>query len=222
MSEAIKRKEQSIELLKKYNIPYIDHLPPIESSKDIKEKGIKEIARRALCNLLTIQVACDLNSGMELEKTKEFFERLLKTYGVSKYLTQNEKNMFEGKVDGQAINNMIWQYERIWVLFWALGIIDSLDYPSTYCDNKLIIKTVSTTNSFDEFLKKCNLRSLDEILDQADLILRYDWACVDARINKKPVPSNLEPGVVFERHCALNWLISAYDCADWDTIFANT
>lgn len=222
MNESIKRKENSIELLKRYNIPYIDDLPAIESSEDIKEKGTKEIARRAICTLLSIQVACDLNAGVDIAATKEFFENLLKTYGVSKQLTKKERAIFEGKVNGQAINAKIWEYERVWVLFWALGIIDRLDYPSTYCDNKFLIKTVSTTKSFDEFIKKCNLRNIDEILDQADLILRYDWACLDARINNRTMPCNLEPGVVYERHCALNWLIGADDCTDWDNIFANS
>ena len=32
------------------------------------------------------------------------------------------------------------------------------------------------------------LRSRDEILDMQDLVLRYDWACVDARVHHKEVP----------------------------------
>ena len=59
-----------------------------------------------------------------------------------------------------------------------------------------------------EFRAKATLRSKREILDQADLILRLDWACVDARTKNQAAPGNLDSGVVFERHHSLNWLIN--------------
>jgi hypothetical protein len=60
-----------------------------------------------------------------------------------------------------------------------------------------------------------------EILDQADLILRLDWACVNARVKKEPAPGNLDKGVVFERHHSLNWLIN-YMNQDWDNVSTDT
>jgi hypothetical protein len=57
-------------------------------------------------------------------------------------------------------------------------------------------------------------------LDEADLIYRYDWACVEARLKQRPTPANLNASVVLERHAALNWLIQ-YD-ADWDEPDVNT
>ena len=43
------------------------------------------------------------------------------------------------------------------------------------------------------FLENSKMRSMEEILDEADLIYRYDWACVDARVNGKDAPSELDP-----------------------------
>jgi len=57
-------------------------------------------------------------------------------------------------------------------------------------------------------------------LDQADLIYRYNWACVDARINNRNI-DNLDSGVVLERHRALNWLIN-YMNQDWDSFSTDT
>ncbi|WP_083821056.1 DUF4272 domain-containing protein [Acetonema longum] len=59
------------------------------------------------------------------------------------------------------------------------------------------------------------------MLDQADLIYRYDWACVDARIKKKPAPGGLNDEVVVERHRALNWLVCYMD-QEWDCVATNT
>jgi hypothetical protein len=38
---------------------------------------------------------------------------------------------------------------------------------------------------------------LDEILDQADLIYRYDWACVDARLKQQDAPENLNASLLW-------------------------
>ena len=65
------------------------------------------------------------------------------------------------------------------------------------------------------------MRPLSDILDQADLIYRYHWAVVDARINGQDAPAGLNSGVVLERHYALNWLIGYFDQA-WDDISTDT
>ena len=61
-----------------------------------------------------------------------------------------------------------------------------------------------------------------EILDEADLTLRYDWACVDARIHGQKAPTGIDGGIVIERHYAFNWIIGANNGADWDHIQPNT
>ena len=66
------------------------------------------------------------------------------------------------------------------------------------------------------------IRDRQEILDEADLTLRYDWACVDARVKGEETPASLDGGVVMERHYAFNWLIGASDGAEWDEIQPTT
>ena len=77
------------------------------------------------------------------------------------------------------------------------------------------------TSLFENFGKKQKLRTKKKILEQADLILRLDWACVNARMKNEPAPGNLDKGVVFERHHSLNWLIN-YMNQDWDNITTDT
>lgn len=80
---------------------------------------------------------------------------------------------------------MTWKYEACWALLWALGLIDELKFPSesmTAEDCELAITLISQCENLEAFLSKTNLRLLEEIMDEADLIYRYHWACVNARI----------------------------------------
>lgn len=73
----------------------------------------------------------------------------------------------------------------------------------------------------EQFIKDAKLRPLNEILDQADLIYRYHWGVVNARLKKTKAPANLQGGVVKERHYMLNWLIG-YQDQKWDEISTDT
>lgn len=71
------------------------------------------------------------------------------------------------------------------------------------------------------FRQNAKIRSKKEILDQADLILRLNWACVSARVKNETAPGGLNSSVVYERHYALNWLIK-YMNQDWDSVSTDT
>ena len=214
MKSAEERKQQSIALLKEQGVPYIEHLPGIETADEVRLRSAEEIARRAICCLITIQLACDLQNQQEVEDSRLFMTGLLDRFGVRLFLTEKEKAIFEGTASEQDWVNMVWKYEAYWPLIWALGLIDSLDFPDQICDCQKA--------TFDEFMKDTSLRSIEEILDAADLIFRYDWACVDARIKGEPAPAGLNSEVVYERHWGLNWLIDADQQNDWDHVSCNT
>ncbi|WP_238917468.1 DUF4272 domain-containing protein [Clostridium sp. YIM B02555] len=217
------RKLKSIEILKLNQVPYMEGLPRIEDVNEIEVRSAEEIAKRAIACLIAIQVACDINNGENVEESREFFKGFLEKYGVSNELTEAEKKIIFGTPEEQDVINMAWKYEAYWTLIWALGILDELNYPSQICDCDFAINVVADCNDFDEFMKKVNLRSVDEILNEADLIFRYNWACVDARIHGKNAPAKLDSGVVFERHWGLNWLIGkGTENDDWDCVSTDT
>lgn len=220
---SVERKLKSIEILKSNQVPYMEGLPRIEDVNEIEVRSAEEIAKRAIACLIAIQVACDINNGENIEESREFFKGFLEKYGVSNELTEAEKKIIFGPSEEQDVINMAWKYEAYWTLIWALGILDELNYPSQICDCDFAINVVADCNDFDEFMKKVNLRSIDEILNEADLIYRYNWACVDARIHGKNAPAKLDSGVVFERHWGLNWLIGkGTDNDDWDCVSTDT
>lgn len=217
------RKARSIAILKEHGVPYIEHLPCLESADTITPRTPEEIARRAVACLLSVQVACDICSDGDVEASIEFFKGILDTYGVAEELTFKERMVFFGEPSRQAAVDMAWKYEAYWVLIWALGLVDTLEYPDRICDCEVAIDVLRSCANFEELMKRIRLRSMEEIVDEADLIFRYDWACVDARLHNKEVPAELNPSVVLERHRALNWLIGKNTSNDdWDAVSTDT
>ena len=84
-----------------------------------------------------------------------------------------------------------------------------------------IVSLVMKDKGPKKLREQARLRSAKELLDEADLIYRYDWACVDARVNGGPAPSGVDCGIVVERHHALNWLIG-YQGQEWDDVSTDT
>ena len=72
-----------------------------------------------------------------------------------------------------------------------------------------------------QFIKDAKLRPIGELLDETDLIYRYHWAVVDARLKQKEAPAKLDGGVIQERHYVLNWLVGYMNQA-WDDISTDT
>lgn len=168
MKNPQQRKQESILKLKAKAIPYIDWLPPIESSDDVIQRSAERIAKRAIACLLMIQVACDLDQDQFKQETEDFIVDLLNKFAVTDELTVKEKNILNRNASQQEIVNMIWKYEAYWVLLWALGIVDELKYPDEIADCDFAIQAVSGCDSLQEFMQQVKLRNIEEILDEAD------------------------------------------------------
>lgn len=74
----------------------------------------------------------------------------------------------------------------------------------------------------DEMVAAAKLRDVSEILDEADLIYRYHWACVDARVNGSGPLQGLEESVVMERRAGLWWMLDIDGQDDWDDVAMDT
>jgi len=221
MKSAEKRKQHSIKTLKKKNVPYIEHLPRIESEEEAKIRTLDEIACRAACCLISIQHSFDVNNDNDIKGSHEFLYGLLEKWNLIDHLSEDEKTLFDGNLTGYKLESFSWKYEAYWVLAWALGLVKKLEFPTDICDVQKAIAFVSSHDTFESFLKSTKPRKPSDILDEADLIYRIHWAVTDARINNKPAPANLNSSVVMERHMALNWLIGVFG-DDWDNMTVDT
>jgi hypothetical protein len=141
-------------------------------------------------------------------------------FGIAAFLTPEEKAFIANPTPSPADRaKFTWRYECLAVMLWALGFDRELPRPDQLVDAGRVVKLVMDKGP-ERLREGAHLRSAKELLDAADLIYRYDWACVDARIQSTPPPPvNCE--IVVERHHALNWLIG-YLGQDWDDVSTDT
>jgi DNA-dependent RNA polymerase auxiliary subunit epsilon len=185
----------------------------VESDTTVKIRTKDEVVDRAIS-------LCYLELKSESTE-RELLANFDKKYNVKSKLTQSEKQFVENENPTEhEIANANWKAESFHTLLWALSVIDNLKFPNELCNIGVDVGYLFS-KSEQEFRDSVKLRSKEEILDQADLILRLNWACVNARVKNEPTPSGLNPSVIYERHYALNWLIH-FQNQDWDNVTTNT
>ena len=211
---AVERKEYTNRFLKSINLEVSDHLPLIEDFNNVRIQAKYNIACRAVILYGLIAIPYNKRSSIEIS---EYFKKYNLLEHVSpeelEYLNNPEKTKIENA-------RMSWHNEALNVLFWALNKFDSLSFPDSICDFRNYNFLPSLNEDPSDWIKNSTLRNSEEILNQTDLIYRIHWAVKEARLNNKPIPANLNSGVIYERHIALNW-ITMY-AEDWDDVTADT
>ena len=127
------------------------------------------------------------------------------------------------ELTSQQSINASWRSEALLMLLWALSKIDLLPAPNKQCDPAYFQEVLPpySGETAHEFVAAARRRSDDQLITMADDVLRLHWAARDARINGRPIPENLDIGILQERHHAINWVIG-YDGAPWDEITTDT
>jgi len=214
--DQLQRKENNEKILEEYDIKINRNLPCIESEEETTLRTPKEIAQRVSALAVVNLVAF---SSISPEEATEY----LQNYNLWDFTTENEKEFLANPTDDKKANES-WKCEGIWVLMWALNKIETLDFPDEFCDLENIdpdnypVGQDKDPNIFIDSIVE--IRSKSEILDANDLYYRFNWACVDERINGREI-EGINPGIVYERQYALNWLIN-YMEQDWDSITCDT
>lgn len=212
-TEQERRKKQSIAYCQEHEVPVLQSLPVIQCEEQTELRSQADVLYRCLC-LMCLGLKSE---GLEDHYLIQFIEK----HDLKDHFTPMEVDYITNpNPDPQENTNANWRYEGANTLLWALGFIDKLPFPSQICNVKDDVSIVFNRTP-EQFDQEAKLRSKSEILDQADLIYRLDWACVDARVNQKETPADMNPSVVYERHYTLNWLIN-YAHADWDTVSTDT
>ena len=215
---ADQRKQENISKLRIENISYLDSLPVIEDSSQATLRSKKEVLERALASYVASNVAIDYNwNRQDFEESRDYFKTFMNNYGIDKsFLTDEETIMIFGTPTDEIALNTEWTLESSKVLFWMLGFLNDLDYPSesNICDASELTKIILQYNSFDDMLLDAELLSIEEILDYTDLYYRYHWACRNKRVSDSSTSiGNLSNDIVLERRRALEWAIDSNE--DW-------
>lgn len=215
------RKTASMEKLKALGIRAIDHLPELPPSDVVSLRTHLEMAQRAATALIIIQFACDVAyEQMPVEDARQAARENLKKYGLKRLLTEREKLFLSAPVpDKTEATQIIWHYEACWVLMWALHLLDELPFPDTICNTQTAIATLFSCPDFRAFYSRTRARSASEILDEADLNYRYNWACTQSGLDGEKPAADMNASVVIERKRAFDWLLRLAE-SDWDVMAA--
>jgi hypothetical protein len=212
--EAAARRQGSLSRLKEKEVPFFEGLPLLPDAADLKPRGLEAVAERALC----LALVALKGEGLEQAKVQEVMQQ----YELEPLLSPVERSFVATEqIEAEDRARFTWRYEGYWTLLWALGWVEKLDFPVRICDPGKAIEVMVAAKSQEGFKQQSRLRPLAELLDETDVTYCLHWAVVDARLRGEEPPAELEPGVVYERHYALNWLIDLAGEA-WDEVSVHT
>ena len=211
--DALERKARSEELLGKKGIPVLAALPPVIGEHEVELRAPGNVARRALALFVVALRAESLNSDSQIAP-EELRTRFPEAFDA---LSPAEIAFFQNPApERQQIVDAGWRYEALLVLQWALGLAEELAFPAAICDVPAAAKRMFERQDA-AWIRAAQLRPAREILDALDVHFRLHWAVRQARVSNKNAPAGIEPGVVAERHYALNWLVR-FGNAHWDDV----
>jgi len=206
------RKSKTNAFLVEKNIKQSKTLPCIADARNVEIRSFENISNR----IFALTAVAVKGEGIE----QKHLDRFIEDKRISSF-TEKEKVILQKEVlDDQEKAIATWRYESLNALMWAAGLMPELKFPSDICNVQEIVGLIQT-RSRDELEASMYIRSKEEILDELDKVYRMNWACVDARIKGEQVSGGIHPGIVYERHYALNWL-TQYQNQDWDNVQTNT
>ncbi|PSL48062.1 uncharacterized protein DUF4272 [Chitinophaga niastensis] len=214
--EAATRRDRSIQQLNEMSVKTSANLPVIADESTVVIRSAAEIATRTAILSAVNTVAFGYLDGPAVTTYLQQHNLWDSTTDAEKAFLQDPQEELKTKET--------WKCEDIWVLLWALNKVPALGYMNDLCNLDMVPEEAfpfrGPASDPAVFLAGATqLRSAAEILDANDLYYRAHWACVDARIKGEKEP--IHPGIVYERHYALNWLINYRD-QPWDEVTCDT
>lgn len=206
------RKTRSEEVLAKTGVRINTWLPVLEDESQAVVPTAETVADR----LLALTLVAAKGEGLD----QSIIQEIVEGKDARRRFSPNETAFIDDMEPSQHdMIQFIWRYEAAWVMLWALKLVDEpLSAATAICDVPKLCEIVRD----EPDLTKNGVRPVSEILDEADLIYRRHWATRQSSLDGVPPGGDLEPGVVMERHYALNWLIGTYGDCGWDEVGTDT
>jgi hypothetical protein len=140
--DARDRQVRSEEELGQFGVRTPSTLPPVVSETEVVLRAPSEVARRALALFVVALRAESLMSPeLAVAELREKRPLAFRSLTPKECLFVNDE-----KPDQEQITNFVWRYEALWILAWALGLVEVLCYPSETCDLDFLSKTFLATD----------------------------------------------------------------------------
>ena len=216
------RRLKSIEILKKHGVEIPAEMPVQLPESQAKLREPEEIIKR-----LTALFACALKaqayaSPSDISAPHAFVSSVIKRldnqYNVGRNFTSKEAEyIVRGRESQHAAFRL--RMESCHVLLWALGLVN-ISWPSERTDAENLLRIIRDADT-EMLAKIAKPRPLNVILSMHDVTFRLHSICV--RAGEEALKNiNLDHDVIYERHYALNWLLTADGISDWDMVIPKT
>jgi hypothetical protein len=140
----------------------------------------------------------------------------LKKFNLLKYVSNYEKSLLEADdISEQDKTNMEWLSESAQALAWSIGLVELNHFK--HCDDDLASK-IPFKDDPAEFIKSAQLRPIEEIQEQSDLLYRMHWYTRNCRLEGKECA--LSESIILERRKAIDWVYGVEQ--DWDKVPLDT
>jgi len=192
------------------------HMESEEMLPDEEVRDASEIARRALALFAVV--------GLALGAPRETTLTWLRDESLWDELSPEElKFVSTLEPTERQRTNGSWRSEALLMLLWSIGVVNELPGLAQQCDVGTFQRVLPpfANVTVNEFISSAQRRSDDELFEMANDLLDSHWEARDARINSKPMPANLDIGIIHERHHAINWIIG-YGGLPWDDVTTDT
>ncbi|MBO9563773.1 MAG: DUF4272 domain-containing protein, partial [Niastella sp.] len=154
--EQQERKKRSEDFLTEHAILINTHLPFVDAQDSARVRNKQDIIERVYA--LTLLAA--KGEGVPTEHLEK-----VKTDLSINGLSPEEARIYAApELTDQQKANATWRYESLQVLLWALGLVETLPYPSDICDVSTLVGLV-IRQPREAFTSKAVVRSTPEILD---------------------------------------------------------
>lgn len=204
------RMNKNIELLEKADIPYYKDMINIPRDFDTNLLSEEDIWKELLSTYTMATIATTVLNEKSIEPVDYICNTLKDKFNIDDILNVENKNIIESikKEEITDLTKYTWDYEKTAILLWVLSLSD---FPSQNqeCDVDSMNNLLFYNQTPNELKSKINLRSKEEILEKADLLSRYKWACEEVRLGKADKKLSLNEGIVIEQLTILckilNW-----------------
>lgn len=211
-SQAQARKSSNERRLAAQGVIVPGHLPTVVDELQLLLRAPDEVARRALALFLVAVRAESVGEGDPIPLA-DLQERQPLGWEA---LSPLEQEFFqEDDPPTELTIAMSWRYEALQLLLWALGHCE-LPPATEIADVSGLVGFLVEADE-TQLVNEAALRPPNVLLDALDLHYRSHWAVRQAGMAGEQPPADLQPGVVLERHYALNWL-TRFEEAPWDEV----
>jgi hypothetical protein len=171
----------------------------------------------------TMALACVY--GLSINVPRNELINWLDREAIRSALSPAEADLFEMvALTEQQLIDISWRSEAIVMLLWSVGFIPKLPPENEESDPESFLNLIppyTADMSSDWFFAACHARPSSELLGMADIVAQLHWQVREAQLKGVLCPAHINPGVIKERHHAINW-ITGYGGLGWDDVTTDT